>query len=178
MSLRDARPAGNGSFETADGTIRVSKPYRSRSTKKLRALVTFEPRKSAFDISNENSITNEFRVSFHEVYYLQQSVPDAGRQGFFTLFWTSIFIFAVQTFIHGIETIGRPLDLKFATLFSRHAVALAISDAVLVLSTTLAVPFAIALKKGWIRYYWTGVIIQHIYQTIILFSAIKWTFDR
>ena len=160
------------------GTIRVSKPYRSRSTKKLRALVTFEPRKSAFDISNENSITNEFRVSFRDV--LVQSVPDVGRprQGFFTLFWTSIFIFAVQTYIRCIETIGRPLDLKFATLFSQHAVALAVSDAVLVLSTTLAVPFAIALKKGWIRYYWTGVIIQHTYQTIILFSAIKWTFDR
>ncbi|KAF8347868.1 MBOAT, membrane-bound O-acyltransferase family-domain-containing protein [Amanita rubescens] len=162
MSLRDVRPATlsqNGSFKTVDGTIRVSKPYHSRTTKKLRALVTFEPRKSAFDISNEHSVSNEFR-------------------GFFTLFWTSIFIFTVQTYIRGIETIGRPLDLKFATLFSRHAIALAISDGVLVLSTTLAVPFAIALKKGWIRYYWTGVIIQHIYQTIILFSAVKWTFDR
>lgn len=151
--------AQSGSFKTADGTIRVSKPYRSRSTKKLRALVTFEPRKSAFDISNENSISNEFR-------------------GFFTLFWISIFIYTVQTYIRGIETIGRPLDLKFATLFSRHAVTLAISDAVLVLSTTLAVPFAVALKKGWIQYYWTGLILQHIYQMSILFSAIKWTFDR
>jgi sterol O-acyltransferase len=119
----------------------------------------FEPRKSAFDISNENSITNEFR-------------------GFFSLFWISIFIFAVQTYVHGIETIGQPLDLKFATSFSRHAAALAISDAVLVLSTTVAVPFAIALKRGWIRYYWTGLIVQHIYQTSILFTAIKWTFDR
>ncbi|KAF8630153.1 hypothetical protein AX15_003103 [Amanita polypyramis BW_CC] len=149
----------SGCFRTAEGTIYVSKPYRSRKTKKLRALVAFEPRKSAFDISNENSISNEFR-------------------GFFSLFWISIFIFTIQTYIRGIETIGSPLDLKFATLFSRHAVALAISDALLVLSTTLAVPFAIALKKGWIQYYWTGLILQHIYQTAILFSAVKWTFDR
>jgi len=180
MSLRDARPVTlgqNGSFKTADGTIRVSKPYRSRSTKKLRALVTFEPRKSAFDISNEHSGSNEFRVSFCGVFCCEMCLIRP-RQGFFTLFWTSIFIFTVQTYIRGIETIGRPLDLKFATLFSRHAIALAISDGVLVLSTTLAVPFAIALKKGWIRYYWTGVIIQHTYQTIILFSAVKWTFDR
>ncbi|KAK2463537.1 hypothetical protein APHAL10511_004288 [Amanita phalloides] len=162
MSSSDAEPLAlgrTGSFKTADGTIRVSKPYRSRSTKKLRALVTFEPRQSTFDINNENSMSNEFR-------------------GFFTLFWISIFIFAVQTYIHGIETIGRPLDLKFATLFSRHAIALAVSDAVLVLSTFLAVPFAIALKRGWIQYYWTGLVMQHIYQTTILFSAIKWTFDR
>ncbi|KAF8634546.1 hypothetical protein AX17_004137 [Amanita inopinata Kibby_2008] len=152
------RTASNG-FETTDGTIYVSKPYRSRKSKKLRALVTFEPRKSVFDISNENSVTNEFR-------------------GFFPLFWISIFIFSVQTYVHGIETNGRPLDLEFATLFSRDAVAVALSDAVMVLSTTLAVPFAIALKKGWIRYYWTGLVLQHIYQTFILFSAIKWTFDR
>lgn len=153
------RSSDNSSFKTEDGTIRVSKPYRSRRTKKLRALITFEPRKSVFDISNENSIANEFR-------------------GFFSLFWISIFIFAVQTYVRGVETIGRPLDLKFASLFSRHAVALAISDAVLVLSTTVAVSFAFALKKGWIQYYWTGFVLQHLYQTTILFTAVKWTFDR
>ena len=99
-------------------------------------------------------------------------------QGFFSLFWISIFIHAIQTYVRGVETIGRPLDFKFASLFSRHAVALAISDAVLVLSTTVAVPFAIALKKGWIQYYWTGLVLQHLYQTTILFTAVKWTFDR
>lgn len=49
-------------FHTPEGTVHVSKPYRSRQTKKLRAMVTFTPRKSHFDTTNERSGTNEFRV--------------------------------------------------------------------------------------------------------------------
>ncbi|TFK39815.1 MBOAT, membrane-bound O-acyltransferase family-domain-containing protein [Crucibulum laeve] len=149
----------SGGFETSEGTLYVSKPYRSKSSKKLRALITFAPRKSAFDINNERSGTNEFR-------------------GFFSLFWISIFIFTVQTYIRSIETSGRPLKLDFAAMFSQDAITLALSDAVLVLSTGICVPFAMALKKGWIRYYWTGLIIQHLLQTTILFTAITWTFNR
>ncbi|PFH51803.1 hypothetical protein AMATHDRAFT_74686 [Amanita thiersii Skay4041] len=149
----------SGGFKTSQGTIYVSQPYRSRRSKKLRALVTFEPRKSAFDISNESSVANEFR-------------------GFFSLFWISIFIFSLQTYVHSIEKSGRPLDLTLAALFSQDAITLAISDAVLVLSTAFAVPLAIAFKRGWIRYYWTGLVIQHIYQTLVLFCAVKWTFNR
>lgn len=53
--------ASNG-FETSTGTLYVSKPYRSKTSKKLRAQITFAPRNSAFDINNENSVSNEFRV--------------------------------------------------------------------------------------------------------------------
>lgn len=49
-------------FETSTGTLYVSKPYRSKSSKKLRAQITFAPRSSAFDINNEHSGSNEFRV--------------------------------------------------------------------------------------------------------------------
>ncbi|KAG6865160.1 hypothetical protein C0991_004770 [Blastosporella zonata] len=149
----------SGGFKTSGGTLYVSKPYRSKSTKKLRALITFAPRKSHFDITNESSGANEFR-------------------GFFSLFWISIFIFTVRVYVRGIEATGRPLNLAFATMFSQDLVVLAISDAVLVLSTGLCVPFAIALKKRWIRYYWTGMVIQHLFQTSILCAAITWTFDR
>ena len=59
------------SFETANGTLYVSKPYRSRTSKKLRAVVSFVPRSSAFDINNESSNKNEFRVSFlYRCFYL------------------------------------------------------------------------------------------------------------
>jgi sterol O-acyltransferase len=40
------------------------------------------------------------------------------------------------------------------------------------------VPFAKAVSRGWIKYYSTGVILQHLLQASILFSAIKWTFNR
>lgn len=99
----------DGGFTTTEGTLRVSKPFRSRSTKKLRAMVTFEPRKTHFDTTNEASGTNEFR-------------------GFFTLFWMSLFLFTLQTYVSSVEANGYALSFAFATLFSRHAVMLALSD--------------------------------------------------
>jgi sterol O-acyltransferase len=54
-------------FETATGTLVVSKPYRSSRSKKLRAVISFIPRNSAFDINNVSSSTNEFRVYFSRV---------------------------------------------------------------------------------------------------------------
>ncbi|KAF8074835.1 MBOAT, membrane-bound O-acyltransferase family-domain-containing protein [Lyophyllum atratum] len=154
-----ANRTNSGGFKTSEGTLYVSRPYRSKTSKKLRALITFAPRKSHFDIGNETSGMNEFR-------------------GFFSLFWISIFIFTVRVYVRGIESSGRPLNLGFAAMFSQDAIVLAISDAVLALSTWACLPFAFALKKGWIRYYWVGVTIQHILQTAILVSAITWTFDR
>ncbi|CAK5283143.1 unnamed protein product [Mycena citricolor] len=149
----------SGGFATPEGTIYVSKPFRTKSSKKLRALITFSPRESAFDINNKASGTNEFR-------------------GFFTLFWISMFLFTVSTYIRSIETNGHALNMQFATMFSRDAITLALSDAVLVLSTGLSVPFAYAISRGWVRYYWTGLIIQHVLQTAALFGAISWTLDR
>ena len=63
-------------------------------------------------------------------------------------------------------------------MFSQDAITLALSDAVLVLSTGICVPFAMAIKNGWIRYYWIGLILQHLLQTSLLFGAITWTFNR
>lgn len=34
------------------------------------------------------------------------------------------------------------------------------------------------IARGWVRYYWTGLIFQHIAQTAYLFIAIRWTFHR
>ncbi|KAH9852659.1 MBOAT-domain-containing protein [Lenzites betulinus] len=122
-------------------------------------MVTFAPRKSLFDISNENSTTNEFR-------------------GFFTLFWTSLFLFVVRTYVRSIETNGYILDFQFATMISRDAITLALSDAVLVLSTGLCVPFAKAIAKGWIPSYTAGIIFQHLWQAAVLGIAVTWTFNR
>ncbi|KAI0310401.1 MBOAT, membrane-bound O-acyltransferase family-domain-containing protein [Amylostereum chailletii] len=144
---------------TNEGTLYMSKPYRSRNSKKLKTALAFVPRRSAFDISNEESSKNHFR-------------------GFFSLFWISIFIFTMRTYIRSFQDHGRPLNLELATLFSRDARVLALSDAVLVLSTSICVPFAKAVRNGWIKYYWTGVALQHLLQTFILFAAVKWTFNR
>lgn len=142
-----------------EGTLHISKPYRTKDSRKLRALITFTPRKSLFDISNEASGVNQFR-------------------GFYSLFWVSIFIWTMRTYINGIEAHGVPLKLDFATMFSQDAVTLAISDFFLVLSTGICVPFAKALSRRWINYHWTGLVLQHLLQTTILFTTITWTFNR
>ncbi|KAG2075676.1 hypothetical protein BDR04DRAFT_1133274 [Suillus decipiens] len=149
----------DGRFTTTEGTLHVSKPFRSRSTKKVRAMITFEPRKTHFDTTNEASGTNEFR-------------------GFFTLFWMSLFLFTVQTYISSVEANGYALSFAFATMFSRHAITLALSDLLLVSTTILCVPFAKAISKGWINYYWTGAILQHVFQACVLFITVTWTFHR
>jgi len=165
----------SGGFNTTEGTIYVSKPFRSKKSKKLRATITFTPRISAFDTTNESSGANEFRVSGPQGHsgFLLTLV-----QGFFSLFWISMFLFTVRTYISSFEQHGYALSLAFAQMFSRDAITLALSDAVLVGSTVLCVPFAMAISKGWIKYYWTGLIIQHLFQIFVLFSAITWTFNR
>ena len=58
-----ARQHSAGVVETKHGTLHVSRPFRSRTSKKLKAMITFTPRKSHFDIENDESRRNEFRVS-------------------------------------------------------------------------------------------------------------------
>ena len=55
---------------------------------------------------------------------------------------------------------------------------LALSDALLVATTVLCVPFAKAISKGWVNYYWTGAILQHIFQACVLLVSVTWTFHR
>ena len=89
-----------------------------------------------------------------------------------------MFLFTVQTYISSFEKHGYALSMAFATMFSRHAISLALTDAFLVGSTAFCVLFAKALSKGLIKYYWTGVIIQHCFQIMVLTCAITWTFKQ
>lgn len=62
-------------FPTKDGTLYVSKPFRSTYSKRLKAAVTFVPRTSHFDIGNEMSGANEFRVrSVNNVIYMHSLI--------------------------------------------------------------------------------------------------------
>ena len=68
--------------------------------------------------------------------------------------------------------------LADGSMITSDGLTLAISDAILVLNTGLCVPFAKAVAKGWIRYYYTGLIIQHLWQCAVLAIAVTWTFNR
>ncbi|QRW02976.1 sterol O-acyltransferase [Ceratobasidium sp. AG-Ba] len=145
---------GGSDIQTQDGTIHVQ-PYRQANSKQLRAVISFTPRASAFEASG----SDPFR-------------------GFYSLFWISMFLLLLRTYVNNFYQNGYPLSMVFATLFTRDAFTLAISDGVLFGSTFICVPFVQAIQKGYIRYYWTGQIILHIYQAITLGLAIKWTFNR
>jgi hypothetical protein len=78
----------SGTLETEQGTLYISKPYRSKTTKKLRAMVTFAPRTSHFDLSNAASGQDEFRVSFVSPNYV------------FSLLRTGIFHTVLDIHVH------------------------------------------------------------------------------
>ncbi|CAE6417478.1 unnamed protein product [Rhizoctonia solani] len=157
MTLTSTSPViskGGSDIQTQDGTIHVH-PYRQANTKQLRAVITFTPRSSAFEASG----SDPFR-------------------GFYSLFWISMVLLLLRTYVNNFFQNGYPLSMVFATLFTRDAKILAISDAILVCSTFICVPFVKALQKGYIQYYYTGQTILHVYQMITLALAIQWTFNR
>ena len=143
-------------ISTSDGTLHVQ-PFRKSGSKQLRALVTFVPRPSHF--GSQEAGSDQFR-------------------GFFTLFWMFLALFSIRTFVQSQDATGSLLSLQFATLLSEDLLGLMLSEVVLFSGSLLAVPLVKAIQHGWIKYEWTGVAIQHTYQTLMLAGAVKWTFDR
>ncbi|GAA5989577.1 hypothetical protein JCM10908_000537 [Rhodotorula pacifica] len=147
-------------YDKRTGSLRPI-PARSLTNEKVKRTgrTTFTPRFSHFDRNNVASAQDPFR-------------------GLYTLFWILLFVGGFRT-IYGrwIER-GGLYRWHFAELISEDAWALALSDVVLVGTTVLCVPFAKTISSGWVRYYWTGLIFQHIAQTAYLFIAIRWTFHR
>ncbi|GJN89318.1 hypothetical protein Rhopal_002298-T1 [Rhodotorula paludigena] len=139
-------------------------PAKGGDPKKIRLVrarrTRFTPRTSHFDRHNALSAADQFR-------------------GFWTLFWIVIAVFAFRTIYRRFSETGGVLGgWRFAALISEDAWALALSDAVLVGSTLLCVPFVKLIVNGWIRYYWAGLVIQHIAQTLFLAITVRWTFHR
>ena len=87
-------------------------------------------------------------------------------------------ILTFRTFATSYRETGFFIGLRFGRLFSQDIWVLALSDAVLVGTTVLCVPFIKLVQLGWIRYHYTGVVIQHLAQTAFLALAIRWTFHR
>lgn len=126
---------------------------------KIRKVVNFKHRTSTFDRSNADSTSDQFR-------------------GFYTLFWIFLAVGTFRTLQSSYEHHGSVLGTGFFRLFSEDAKVLALTDAALVGSSLLCVPFAKVLQRGWIRYHYTGLVIQHLGQTLWLAGWIRWTFFR
>ncbi|GAA5959794.1 hypothetical protein JCM21900_001017 [Sporobolomyces salmonicolor] len=119
----------------------------------------FTPRISHFDRDNATSAQDTFR-------------------GFWTLFWIVMAVAGLRSVWRRFSESGGLYRWTFAELISQDAVALAMSDAIMAGSTLLCVPFVKLLISGWIPYYRTGLIIQHLGQTLFLAVAVRWTFHR
>lgn len=89
----------------------------------------------------------------------------------YTLFWIGLFLVGLKTVIKSFQETGYPLSGNFYRLISGDGLVLAMSDAVLVGASYLCVPFVKAIERGWFRYHWTGVVLQHIGQTAYLAVA-------
>ena len=84
----------------------------------------------------------------------------------------------LRTSIESWEQNRTPLSWNFGRLITRDALVLALSDGIMMITSFLCVPFVKALQHRWISYYWTGAIIQHVFQTTYLFVAIWWGYHR
>ena len=63
VPLKPADSIAHGKvITTNETTAYILKPFRSPKSKRLKSAVVFVPRLSHFDIENERSSTNEFRV--------------------------------------------------------------------------------------------------------------------
>ncbi len=91
---------------------------------------------------------------------------------------TGLFLLFCRTSIQSWEDNRTVLSASFGRLITGDAPMLALSDFLLVLSAYLCVPFVKMLKKGWFRYYWTGAVIQHLFQAAYLGMAIWWGYWR
>lgn len=137
-----------------DGVVHL-RPKTSRKASKVRTLVSFRARESHFDRHNKEAAKDPFR-------------------GFYTLFWISLSIMMLNTFYHSFDRTGQIISLTFATLFSRDAIVLALSDGVMVASLFVCIPFAKVLAHGWFRYWPTLIWFQHAWQACLLAAVIKW----
>lgn len=129
------------------GRLRPAIPARTLTDEKTRrsGRTQFTPRVSHFDRNNEVSAQDPFR-GFWTLAWLRSS--DLSRRVPVEHGWTEPFSLAVL-FVGGFRTIyGRLIEQggiyrwHFAELISEDAWTLALSDAVLVGSTVLCVPFA------------------------------------
>ncbi|ORX43462.1 hypothetical protein DM01DRAFT_1411590 [Hesseltinella vesiculosa] len=119
----------------------------------------FKPRNTKFDITDPEAQKETFR-------------------GFYTLFWLAIAFYIIRTLVHCYESEGIPLTLEFFRLFSKDAWVLLVSDMVMVTVTIASVPFSKLLAHGLLPYQPVGVVLQHIGQTLFLFTCVYWVFHR
>ncbi|KAI3623186.1 ARE2 [Malassezia furfur] len=118
--------------------------------------VTYVPRVSMLDRDNAVTSKDTFR-------------------GFYTLFWLCVAILVLNLFMQSWHTTGELLSMTFASLMSRDAMMLALSDAVLVSGTFVTVPCVKILHKYRFRYQGRQIIFLWLWHCVMIGMVIAWT---
>ncbi|KAF7510653.1 hypothetical protein GJ744_006265 [Endocarpon pusillum] len=99
-------------------------------------------------------------------------------KGFFVLFWISLTIMVLTTFLRNIKDTGYPLRVQVWKLLSANVIQLAFSDGAMVLSTAVTLPLHKIFRSSARALRWRngGIIIQSLYQCFWLALWVKWPF--
>ncbi|KAI8992326.1 MBOAT, membrane-bound O-acyltransferase family-domain-containing protein [Pilobolus umbonatus] len=119
----------------------------------------FKERLSSFDTTNPESKNDHFR-------------------GFYTIFWMVMLFYSIITFVYCYEQDGVILSSDTFRVMSKDSLALCIADILMIAQSFIVVPFAKLLMKGVIPYQPTGLIIQHVVQTLYFFGNLTWVIWR
>ncbi|KAK9722357.1 Sterol O-acyltransferase 2 (Sterol-ester synthase 2) [Basidiobolus ranarum] len=96
--------------------------------------------------------------------------------GFFILFWIAMGFFLIQTFATNFKLTGHIASSYLFSVLSKDLGSLFISDMVLIAATFISWAIHKAIVNRWFHREYTGIIIQHIYQTSYLALAISWAY--
>ena len=101
-------------------------------------------------------------------------------RGFFVLFWIGLAIMVITTMLRNIKDTGYPLRHQMFDLLTTKTWELGLSDAAMVLSTGVSVPFQMLCRrsKGWLRWENLGMPIQSVFQLGWLVLWVKYAISN
>lgn len=97
--------------------------------------------------------------------------------GFFVLFWMVMAFYCASTIYVNYKHEGVAFKMYFYSLFSQHALNLAIADLTMIASTYSVLLIMKTLNAGWMSYN-VSWVVQHVYQTIWFFSCLTFIITR
>ena len=101
-------------------------------------------------------------------------------RGFFVLFWIGLAIMVITTMLRNIKDTGLPFRHHIFDLLTTRTWELGLSDAAMVLSTGVSVPFQMLCRrsKGWLRWENMGMPIQSVFQVWWLLLWVKYAISN
>lgn len=123
--------------------------------------LVFARKFSAFDRQNADAANSPFR-------------------GFYTLFWTGVFLFMVKIGAQNWKQHGTPLgtNVIMRGMFRREVVTLLLSDGVMCGLTGVSWLLQRLVRAGYLDWDRSGWVAQNVWQTLFVGSVVGWTLVR